>query len=125
TRDAAALARALHSTLVTALGDERPFTHAVFCTNTTFTETGFKPDLVSVNTNASDVESLSVQKGLAETWAKIDQETEVKVMRTIEEAVAFARKVGDANDEEEVLVLITGSLHLVGGVLEVLESPVP
>ncbi|TKA64445.1 hypothetical protein B0A49_04252 [Cryomyces minteri] len=124
TRDAAALARALHSTLVAALDDERPFTHAVFCTNTTFTETGFKPDLVSVNANASDVESLSVQRGLAETWAKIDQEAEVKVMRTIEEAVAFARKEGDATNEDEVLVLITGSLHLVGGALEVLESPV-
>lgn len=128
TRDAASLATALFQTLSTALHDHHPFTHAIFCTNTTFKETGFKPDLVSVNTNASDVETLKVQTNLAETWRKIDPATQVEVVRTIEEAVdivrAFARHQQGAEKEEEkeVTALVTGSLHLVGGFLEVLET---
>ena len=120
TRDAAALARALYATLASALGKEKPFTHAIFCTNTTFKETGFRPDLVSVNTNRTDVEELSVQKGLAKTWAEIDPSTEVKVVRTIEEAVQEVRDM--ARDSWHVTALVTGSLHLVGGFLEVLET---
>lgn len=128
TRDANALATALYTTLAQSLDDSNPFTHAIFCTNTTFKETGFRPDLVSVNTNAQDVKELSVQKGLARRWAEIDPETEVRVVETIEEAVERVREVakeeGDGDGEEEVVVttLVTGSLHLVGGLLEVLES---
>ncbi|KAF2142173.1 uncharacterized protein K452DRAFT_287391 [Aplosporella prunicola CBS 121167] len=126
TRDAASLAKALHGALAAGLEAEQPFTHAVFSTNLTFVETGYKPDLVSVNTNADDVEKLAVQEALARTWAEIDPKTEVRVMRTIEEAVGWAREiareaVGEASDDE-VMVLVTGSLHLVGGALEVLDS---
>ncbi|KAF1982571.1 putative tetrahydrofolylpolyglutamate synthase [Aulographum hederae CBS 113979] len=123
TRDAGALARALHKTLATALGDEKPFTHAVFCSNVTFKDGGYKPDLVSMNTNKEDVDALAVQKGLARTWEQVDAETEVKVSKTIEEAVEWCREVAREGEEQgEVMVLITGSLHLVGGALEVLES---
>lgn len=125
TRDASALSRALHATLAAALGSERPFTHAVFCTNVTFAQGGYKPDLVSVNANAADVDSLAVQRGLAETWAEIDPRTEIKVLRTVEEAVGWCREVAgsvEGEGREEVMVLVTGSLHLVGGALEVLES---
>ncbi len=123
TRDAGALARALHKTLADALGDEKPFTRAIFCSNVTFKEAGFKPDLVSVNTNAVDVEELSVQKGLARMWAEIDGQTVVEVVRAIEEAVAIVRGLaGKEMGGEDVMVLVTGSVHLVGGFLEVLES---
>lgn len=127
TRDASSLARALFNTLSTALDDRHPFTHAIFCTNTTFKE-GFRPDLISVNTNASDVEALKVQNDLAKTWSMIDPSTRVQVVRTIEEAVALVRdfarvKKNAEHDEGEVTALVTGSLHLVGGFLEVLESP--
>lgn len=129
TRDADSLARALHSALSTGLAAQKPFTHAVFTTNVTFQETGYKPDLVSINTNADDVEKLAVQEALAKTWLEIDPETEVRVVRTIEEAVRFARDVatqaagGKAVAQgDEVKVLVTGSLHLVGGALEVLDS---
>ena len=119
TRDASALARRLHSTLATALKNDRPFKHAIFCTNTTYKDAGYKPDLVSINTNKDDVGSLRVQKELAETWDKIDSQAEVSVLSTIEEAVAKARAV--AAEGQEVEVLVTGSLHLVGGCIEVLE----
>jgi len=123
TRDANALAKALHKTLAAALKDEQPFTHAVFCTNTTFREAGFRPDLVSMNTSKEAVDALEVQRGLAKTWREIDGEAPaaVEVKRSIEEAVDWCR--GLAEDvEEDVMVLVTGSVHLVGGFLEVLET---
>lgn len=120
TRDASALAQRLHSTLATALGNDRPFQNAIFCANTTYKDAGYKPDLVSINTNKDDVGSLRVQKELAETWDRIDHQAEVGVLSTIEEAVARARAV--AGDGQGVEVLVTGSLHLVGGCIEVLEG---
>ncbi|KKA22609.1 Tetrahydrofolate synthase [Rasamsonia emersonii CBS 393.64] len=127
TRDSVALARALYQTLAAALETEKPFTHAIFCTNVTYKDTGYRPDLVSVNTNATDVEKLSVQKNLAQTWQEIDPSTEVLVLGTIEEAVEFVRSLADkesapSQGENEVKALVTGSLHLVGGFLDVIET---
>lgn len=119
TRDAGALATALHEVLAATLQDARPFTHAIFCTNETFQEAGFRPDLMSANTNADDVEALKVQKALAETWKKIDPTASVTVVKTIEEAVDLARQTAQG---QPATALVTGSLHLVGGFLEVLES---
>ena len=94
TRDANALARALYTALQTGITADStsPFTHVIFTTNQTFSE-GYKPDLVSINTNQQDVDSLAVQKALAETWSEIDGAAEVKVLKTIEEAVATARGI--------------------------------
>lgn len=123
TRDADALAKALHDTLAAALGKEKPFSHAIFCTNTTSQGTGFRPDLISINTNAPDVDEMKVQNQLARTWKQIDPRTDVKVVKTIEEAVGLVRKLADTKqDGDDVMTLVTGSLHLVGGFLEVLET---
>jgi folylpolyglutamate synthase len=119
TRDAASLARKLHDTLASALNDSHPFKNAIFCTNTTYKDAGFKADLVSINTNKSDVDTLKVQKELAGSWDSIDPDASVHVLSTIEEAIAKARELAP---EDQVEVLVTGSLHLVGGVIEVLES---
>ncbi|KAL9595117.1 MAG: hypothetical protein Q9219_006634 [cf. Caloplaca sp. 3 TL-2023] len=137
TRDAPALALALHSTLSAALETPQPFTHAVFCTNLTFKESGYRPDLVSINTDRRKVEALEVQRGLRDTWLGLDgeEETVVEVKGSIEEAVEWARgvaKTAEAGKGDEVAgesgggvkVLVTGSVHLVGGFLEVLESGV-
>ena len=124
TRDANALARALHAALVRATGEKHPVTHVVFCSNTTFRDSGFRPDLVSFNSNTADVERLTVQKQLARTWADIDPETAILVVRTIEDAVKAVRdrKIEEGWAGDGVVALVTGSLHLVGGLLEVLES---
>lgn len=127
TRDADALARALYETLAAALGSETPFTHAIFCTNVTYKEAGYRPDLVSINTDASDVEKLRVQNGLAQAWGEIDPRTEIKVYNTIEEAVDFARELaaherGLVKNEAPIMTFVTGSLHLVGGFLDVIET---
>jgi folylpolyglutamate synthase len=128
TRDASALAKALYTALQTGITADStsPFTHVIFTTNQTFSE-GYKPDLVSINTNHQDVDTLAVQKALAKTWSDIDSTAEVKVLKTIEEAVTTARGIaGDwarqVGADAEVMVLITGSLHLVGGALEMLET---
>lgn len=129
TRDANALATALHRTLAAALRNERPFTHAVFCTNVTFRDEGYRPDLVSMNTSSAAVGKLEVQRGLAETWRGVDGETVVEVKGSVEEAVGWCRDVagmgseeGEGGRKDEVMVLVTGSVHLVGGFLEVLET---
>ncbi|KAA6410105.1 MAG: folylpolyglutamate synthase [Lasallia pustulata] len=91
TRDASALALALHATLAAALADEQPFSHAVFCSNVTFKERGYKPDLVSMNTSEDEVGGLGVQWGLKRTWEGVDGRTVVVVKGTVEEAVGWVR----------------------------------
>lgn len=122
TRDANALAKALHLVLAAAIHDEKPFTHAVFCTNIAFKKAGHGADLMSVGADAKAVESLEVQKGLADTWRQIDDAAVVQVEDTVEEAIAWCRDVAADDKGGEVMVLVTGSVHLVGAFLEVLET---
>ncbi|KAF2434982.1 FolC bifunctional protein [Tothia fuscella] len=121
TRDAPALATALHDTLSKALSSERPFTHCIFTTNVTFKDSGYKADLISINSNSQDVKVQKVQKELANVWSEIDPSAIVKTTATIEEAIEDAKVLAQRNGGE-IMVLVTGSLHLVGGALEVLES---
>lgn len=124
TRDATGLARALFKTLSEALGP-KPFTHVIFTTNITFKELGYKPDLIAVNNNDEDVRTMRIQKELARVWTELDGDAEIQVTATIEEAVEIARGVAKQSDDRKdgmVMCLVTGSLHLVGGALEVLES---
>lgn len=128
TRDSNALAQSLYDTLKAALCSESPFTHVIFCTNVTYKEAGYRPDLVSINQDGAAVENLRVQKGLAEKWNSIDPSAEVKVYSTIEEAVDFTRELASneqgrvQSDEAPIMTFVTGSLHLVGGFLDVIET---
>jgi folylpolyglutamate synthase len=49
---------------------------------------------------------------------KIDPEATIVREETIEEALSFAKKVGEKHDGMQTLV--TGSLHLIGGALNLL-----
>ena len=148
TRDPLPLLRALHDLLASSLESQHPFSHVLFCSNVTFMKSGYGPDLMNMNTTSTDVAELKVQHALATGWkdivaeatAKGGQETQVSVVRTIEEAIVYARDVArfwtrkHVDNEKpgsgrgvrgrvgEVMVLVTGSVHLVGGVLEVLET---
>ena len=169
TRDAPALATALYNTLATtvlntptptpsststspssqseseAANQNHPtlFDTVIFTTNTTYTNTGFSPDLMSSNTNSAAVAEMTVQKQLADVWAKLDARAQLHVTRTVEEAVGLVRSgsstsdlrserdhdregsdgvAGNEDEDAQKVVLVTGSLHLVGGVLEVLEG---
>lgn len=85
------------------------FTYAAFCTNTPF-----KDDV------GKDVD-LSLQERLAEVYNGMqDGNSTHMCYGNVEEAVEFARKVSAG--EERVLVLVTGSLYLVGGLMKVLEK---
>ncbi|KAL2808613.1 Mur ligase [Aspergillus granulosus] len=121
TRDSHALAQALFDTLKTALNSDTPFSHVIFCTNVTYKQAGYRPDLVSINTDGAAVEKLQVQNGLAEKWRGIDRSAEVKVYGTIEEAVDFTRELA-AQEKGPIMAFVTGSLHLVGGFLDVIET---
>ena len=121
-RDANALARTLHETLAAAVGDEKPFDHVIFCSNITFKEAGYRADLFNAQSTTAPQDELSVQRALASTWDEIDPGSNVHVVRTIEEAIEVARGIAHKYEQSAVTTLVTGSLHLVGGFLEVLES---
>lgn len=62
-----------------------------------------------------EVEGLTVQYRFAKKWKSIDDSASVHVVRTIQEALDFARNVGGS-------AYVTGSLHLVGGALGILDK---
>ena len=126
-RNAGKLAEALFNTLEDSLKTKHPFSHVIFTSNVTFKDAGYKPDLAALNANPADIEALTVQKELAAVWSELDPNADVVVLGTIEEAIDRARQVagpalGSDGANREVMALVTGSLHLVGGALEVLES---
>ncbi|KAI5793141.1 folylpolyglutamate synthase [Geopyxis carbonaria] len=113
------LLHALAVSLKTSLPSTTPlFTYAIFCTNVTFAAGGggYKPDLMGVGADTKAVAELTVQKALAAAWSEEDPGVQVAVMPTVQEAVEMARGI-----EGEKVAFVTGSLHLVGGVLEVLD----
>lgn len=112
TRDA----NALVSTLSKALGNVE-FDHVIFCTNVTWSSGSYSAELTSFNTSKDDVDHLVVQKALAEAWSKIDEHSERHVFGNIQDSVEFVRKL-----DGETQVLVTGSLHLVGGFLAVYDG---
>ena len=135
TRDAPALATQLHQTLATALlsqgaqnADNILFSRAIFSTNVTFSPDSeasaghYKPDLVSINTSSQAVSELTVQNGLAKVWTELDPAAETEVHASIQSAIVSIRKLADEDSDATFEVFVTGSLHLVGGVLEVLET---
>ena len=71
------------------------FQRVIFTTNVTYSASGYKPDLVSINTDAAKVQVLVVQNGLAKAWRDLDAAAEVIVCRTIEDAdlLRFAERV--------------------------------
>ena len=75
-----------------------------------------------MNNSAEDVRNLKVQKELAAIWAGLDPAADIKVVVTIEDAINEARIVARRASVDESIVFIAGSLHLVGGALEILES---
>ncbi|KAF3909685.1 hypothetical protein AA313_de0208297 [Arthrobotrys entomopaga] len=115
-RNAEQFARDLNESLKEQLGGDK-FTHVYFTTNRTYSDHTYKPDLVSINVSSSAVDTLAVQKGLAKAWQETGSDAKVHVMETIQETVEAIKRL-----EGKTQVLVTGSLHLVGGFLEVVEE---
>ncbi|KAI3338161.1 tetrahydrofolylpolyglutamate synthase [Ustulina deusta] len=114
--------------MVTALkthgqGTGDAFEHVVFCTNVTHTETGYKRDFVNHQYDPEAIKALTAQHGFADKWATLDPKATIAVVPTIEDAINHVRGLGSSVSEgQTVQALITGSLHLVGGALAILEG---
>lgn len=81
-------------------------------------------DFVNHQHDPEAIKKLTLQRSFAEKWKTLDEDANVHVQSTIEDAINFARDLAKSlNKENEfVQVFITGSLHLVGGALGVLEG---
>lgn len=112
TRDANALLGTLHANLGDVKIDE-----ALFSTNVTWASGTYSADLTSLNTSAEAVDKLEVQKELAKVWEGLDGGKST-VFATIEEAVNAVKKEAESGPVD---VFVVGSLHLIGGVLTVIE----
>ncbi|KXX83164.1 Folylpolyglutamate synthase [Madurella mycetomatis] len=97
------------------------FEHVIFCTNVTYAATGYKRDFVNHRHNPADIEKMTMQRVFADKWSTLDPSANVMVIHSIEEAINTARELA-AEGEPKVQALITGSLHLVGGALGILEG---
>ncbi|BEJ12021.1 hypothetical protein CspHIS471_0204810 [Cutaneotrichosporon sp. HIS471] len=92
------------------------FTDAIFCTNVTYTDGHFKGDLTAAAIDPNDLAALATQRALADAWIKLVPgfSGKVHVVPSIEHAVNIVH-----GEEGPRSVLVAGSLHLVGGVMEV------
>lgn len=113
------------------------FDHVIFCTNVTYADGGFKggtsslrnergtqlipctPDLTTHAISDSDLAQLRTQNDLAAAWYSLVPpfpRERVHVLPSIEHAVSYVREL---QNNGSVDVLVAGSLHLVGGTIEV------
>ncbi|KAK7710179.1 Folylpolyglutamate synthetase [Diaporthe eres] len=103
--------------------DGSSFDHVVFCTNVTHATTGYKRDFVNHQYDPEAIKKLTVQRTFAERWSSLDPRAKITVIPSIEEAINVARDLTSSLEEgETVQAFITGSLHLVGGALGILEG---
>ncbi|RAL59448.1 hypothetical protein DID88_006821 [Monilinia fructigena] len=110
---------------------EPVFHKAIFCTNILW-ERHEAPDIerVSMTYSGPSVGALRLQHELAACWTRISSgKSAVAVVRTVEEAIRLASNDNSHGhsiykDEGHVkaVVLITGSLHLVGSAMEFLDT---
>jgi folylpolyglutamate synthase len=77
-------------------------------------------DMVNRNHDESAIKTMSVQKDFAEVWTKLDSTAEVAVIPSIEDALEYVQELQDPSGM--VQIFVTGSAHLVGGVLALLEG---
>lgn len=91
------------------------FDKVIISSNTTYSNGLFKGDLTCVATYPDEARRMKVQEEIASAWKSLTgQADDVIITQSIEGAVNQIRTI-----DEPVDVLVTGSLHLVGGVLEV------
>jgi len=84
------------------------FTYAAFCKNTPF------------QANMQEAVDLRKQWAIGQSYAVRSGNQFHECYGSVEEAVALAKRM--CKEEDKLMVLVTGSLHLAGGVIEVLDS---
>jgi hypothetical protein len=55
-------------------------------------------------------------------WREVDSSAQIHVFPYIDEALSFARSLADQHGHSQVHTLVTGSQHLVGGVLRLFDE---
>ncbi|KAF2004057.1 folylpolyglutamate synthase [Amniculicola lignicola CBS 123094] len=96
------------------------FDYVIFCTNVTYKDHRWKLDFVNFNVDPSELRSLTLQKSLQEEWQELDPKATVLAMPTIEDAQLEVERI--SKDVGEIDAMVTGSFHLVGGILSLLEG---
>ncbi|OJK02997.1 hypothetical protein ASPACDRAFT_50421 [Aspergillus aculeatus ATCC 16872] len=120
-RDPIALLRTVHRILYTKLGFV--FQYAVFCANSTYKDQSCNLELYNHNVNPDALQRLILQKKLATVWKELDPDSEVAWLPSIEDAVDYVKEIHNgAFKEPGAEILVTGSFHLVGGVLSLIEG---
>ncbi|KAH7342423.1 Mur ligase [Rhexocercosporidium sp. MPI-PUGE-AT-0058] len=109
-RDARGLLRHLITSIQTWYLQGRLFTYAAFCTNRPF----------KVLDGGGEVVDVELQDDLAKLYMSLNSNPLHMTYASVEEAVDLAYTVSEG--DEKLLVLVTGSLHLAGAVLQVLEK---
>ncbi|WWC66348.1 uncharacterized protein I206_100249 [Kwoniella pini CBS 10737] len=94
----------------------KQFDTIIFCTNVTYTDGHFKSDLDAKAIDPNDLSHLITQNALRDSWIKLNPSfnpEDVHAVASIQHAIKIVRDLGQKQ------VLVAGSLHLVGGVMEV------
>ncbi|WRT64083.1 uncharacterized protein IL334_001011 [Kwoniella shivajii] len=94
----------------------KEFDSVIFCTNVTYTDGHFKSDLDAKAIDPNDLSQLATQRALRDAWLKLNPAFDPErahAVASIQHAVKIVRNLGEKQ------VLVAGSLHLVGGVMEV------
>lgn len=81
----------------------------------------FSSDLVSISTTDEERLQLTTQQELATAWSDLKPTfppSHIHVLPTIEHAVKLVNTFSRGASNTDVYALVTGSLHLVGGLIE-------
>lgn len=79
------------------------------------------PDLTAVSTPEKELAQLLTQKELASAWSGLNPlfpASHIHILPSIEHAANFVWGLESESRAADVSVLVTGSLHLVGGLIE-------
>ncbi|CZR56050.1 related to folylpolyglutamate synthase [Phialocephala subalpina] len=109
------------------------FDHVIFCPSVP-PASSTRKDHVNFQTDLEAVASLTVQQKFADRWRELDssQETTITVLHSLEEAFEYVKRIEThdnseagqeiAGERQKARVFITGSIHLVGRALGMLEG---
>lgn len=112
-----------------ATSSSSPFTHVIFTTNNSLRAAdaqSSRRELLNHQFDPATLQSMTVQRGFAQRWAAVDAGgAEVLLAPSVEETIELIRGpslAGGLTSSQEAQVFVTGSLHLVGAFLGMLES---
>ena len=77
-------------------------------------------DFVNHNADPNELKSFKTQNSCADLWKTLDGQTDISVVYSVEEAVRRVEFISGIHGR--VQILVTGSLHLVGGGLFFLDD---